>query len=319
MNYFELHIGDLAEATAHLSMLEDGAYGRLLRKYYASERPLPADVKQIQRLVGARSKEEREAVDTVLAEFFVLQDDGWHQSRCDAEIAAFQAKQAGRAEEKESAKERQRRARERRATLFEALRGHGEVPAWTTTTIELEAMLSRVTGASQSRVVTPPVTRDDTATQTPDTRHQSPDSRLQKGKVGGAEPAAQASPTTPSTGKKSKKPKLPEVTFADWADAEKAAQRKAMPATDPIFGYADQVGIPREFLLLAWREFVARYTAPPTKGETPKTYTDWRAVFRKAVRENWLKLWFLDGQQYALTTAGQQAQRAHQAQPGGAA
>mgnify|MGYP001614223595 CR=1 FL=1 len=62
---------------------------------------------------------------------------------------------------------------------------------------------------------------------------------------------------------------------------------------------------------------VALWFQPYVKGERPKTYNDWRAVFRKAVREGWLKLWFLDGQQYALTTAGQQAQRVQQ--NGGAA
>ena len=41
MNYFEFHIGDHAEATAHLPFVEDGALGRLLRKYYATEQPLP--------------------------------------------------------------------------------------------------------------------------------------------------------------------------------------------------------------------------------------------------------------------------------------
>ena len=34
MNYFELHVGDYDAATAHLSMLEDAAYGRMLRVYY---------------------------------------------------------------------------------------------------------------------------------------------------------------------------------------------------------------------------------------------------------------------------------------------
>lgn len=179
MNYFELHIGDLTEATAHLSMIEDGAYGRLLRKYYATEKPLPADIKLVQRLVGARTKEERDAVDTVLKEFFELQDDGWHQSRCDAEIAVFHEKQIGSAGKRESAKERQRRARERRAQLFDELRTLGVVAPWTTKTNELEAMLSRVTGAQQVCVVTPPVTRDDTATHTPDTKHQSPNTNLQ--------------------------------------------------------------------------------------------------------------------------------------------
>ena len=174
MNYFELHIGDLTEATAHLTILEDGVYGRLMRKYYATEKPLPADLKTLQRLIGARSKDEREAVETVLRDFFELQDDGWHQSRCDAEIAAYHEKMAGKEAGKEGAKERQRRARERRKSLFEQLRGHGQVPSFSTTTADLELMLSRVTSGDASRGVTQPVTRDDTATQTPDTKHQTP-------------------------------------------------------------------------------------------------------------------------------------------------
>jgi uncharacterized protein YdaU (DUF1376 family) len=93
LNYYEHHIGDYAEATAHLSFVEDAAYSRLIRKYYASEKPLPADIKTVQRLVGARTKEEREAVGTVLEEFFDLQEDGWHNTRCDEEIDRYQDKQ----------------------------------------------------------------------------------------------------------------------------------------------------------------------------------------------------------------------------------
>lgn len=175
VNYYEHHIGDYDTDTAHLSWLEDMAYTRLLRLYYRKEAPIPADIAQACRLVRASSKEERRAVETVLQEFFELQDDGWHQSRCDAEIAAFHEKQLGKEGKRENAKERQRRARERRAQLFDVLRSHNIVPAWTTTTAELEAMLSRVTGGAMSQPVTQPVTRDDTATQTPDTRHQTPE------------------------------------------------------------------------------------------------------------------------------------------------
>jgi uncharacterized protein YdaU (DUF1376 family) len=175
MNYFELHIGDLTEATAHLSMVEDGAYGRLMRKYYATERPLPADVKAVQRLVGARTKEEREAVGAVLAEFFDLQEDGWHQARCDAEIAAYQEKAADRDEARQQEKERQRRARERRKQAFAMLREHGVVPRWDTTSRELEEMLSRVTGTSKNEPVTLPVTRDNTASQSPVPSPQYPE------------------------------------------------------------------------------------------------------------------------------------------------
>lgn len=86
MNYYKHHIGDFAEATAHLTFVEDAAYSRMLRKYYAMEKPLPADVAAVQRLVGARAKDEREAVEVVLREFFVLEGDGWHQKRADAEL-----------------------------------------------------------------------------------------------------------------------------------------------------------------------------------------------------------------------------------------
>ncbi len=92
MNYYEHHLGDYAQATAHLTFVEDAAYSRMLRKYYAEEKPLPADLRAVVRLVGARSEEEREAVEVVLNEFFVLEQDGWHNKRADGEIAKFALK-----------------------------------------------------------------------------------------------------------------------------------------------------------------------------------------------------------------------------------
>jgi uncharacterized protein YdaU (DUF1376 family) len=93
MNYYEHHIGDYAEATAHLTFIEDATYSRLIRKYYATEKPLPIDLKLVQRLINARSKEEKNAVVSVLNEFFTLTDQGWRQERCDHEIARFKDKQ----------------------------------------------------------------------------------------------------------------------------------------------------------------------------------------------------------------------------------
>lgn len=93
MIYFEHHIGDYAAATAHLSLLEDAIYSRLLRRYYLQEEALPVDVKQVARLAGARSQEELEAVQAVLDEFFTLTDTGWHNKRADEEIERYQAKQ----------------------------------------------------------------------------------------------------------------------------------------------------------------------------------------------------------------------------------
>jgi len=94
VHYYEHHLGDYAEATAHLSFIEDAAYSRCIRKYYTTEKPLPADIPAVQRLVGARSKEEKAAVELVLKEFFQLQEDGWHNVRCDEEIGRYRDKQS---------------------------------------------------------------------------------------------------------------------------------------------------------------------------------------------------------------------------------
>ena len=94
MNYVELHIGDYEKGTSHLTACEDGIYGRLLRRYYDTEAALPVDLKVLQRLVRARTKDEKEAVETILEEFFQRQEDGWRHGRCDEEIAKYQAKRA---------------------------------------------------------------------------------------------------------------------------------------------------------------------------------------------------------------------------------
>ncbi|AVA37649.1 hypothetical protein C3Z06_06705 [Cupriavidus metallidurans] len=82
---------------------------------------------------------------------------------------------------------------------------------------------------------------------------------------------------------------------------------KPIPEGDTVFTYAEQVGIPLEFLRLHWLEFKARYSEPEAK-----RYKDWAAVHRKSVRGNWFKLWFIapDGN-VSLTTVGEQARRAH--------
>lgn len=86
MNYYPFHIGDYASATRHLSWNEDAAYRRLIDAYYIKEGPLPAELRQVFRLVMAQTDEQREAVETVLNEFFELTPEGWRHSRCDNEL-----------------------------------------------------------------------------------------------------------------------------------------------------------------------------------------------------------------------------------------
>ncbi len=125
-------------------------------------------------------------------------------------------------------------------------------------------------------------------------------------------------PQPPEGGKKPRKPKADgAVCLRTWLDGLKTRQEQPVPPEDPVFAYAQQVGIPREFLALAWRQFRHRYT----EQHPGKRYRDWRRVFRNAVEGNWLKLWWLDpaSGQYALTTVGLQAQRSHEQQQGGKA
>jgi len=90
VNYYEHHLGDYAKDTAHLSMIEHGAYRLLLDRYYATEQGIPAE--QAHRVARARTKEEREAVGVVLTEFFQLVDGVWINGRAEEEIAKAQVR-----------------------------------------------------------------------------------------------------------------------------------------------------------------------------------------------------------------------------------
>lgn len=171
MNYFEHHIGDYAEATAHLTFVEDAAYSRMIRKYYATEKPLPADVKAVQRLVAARTKEEREAVATVLEEFFVLAEDGWHNHRCDTEIARFREGEPEREAKKANEDNRLKRHREERARLFKVLTDNGLHAPWNIGMNELRAMVKALPDTGLDTHASP---LPATAPATPATATQSP-------------------------------------------------------------------------------------------------------------------------------------------------
>jgi uncharacterized protein YdaU (DUF1376 family) len=87
VNYYERHIGDYLKDTAHLSLLEHGVYSRLLDVYYTRENAIPSD--QAARLIGARSKDEREAMQAVLAEFFALDNTGTALTTAQSALKAY--------------------------------------------------------------------------------------------------------------------------------------------------------------------------------------------------------------------------------------
>lgn len=165
MNYYERHLGDYAKDTAHLSMLEHGAYNLLLDRYYGTEAGIPKG--DVYRVARAKTKAEKNAVDSVLSEFFTIVDGAWVKNRVEEEIQRYRESIPAAEEKKLNDKERQRRARERRKALFSELREHGVVMPWDASTSELQTELSRIKSRDGHGAVTQPVTRDNTATQSP--------------------------------------------------------------------------------------------------------------------------------------------------------
>lgn len=257
MNYYERHLGDYAKDAGHLTMLEHGAYGLLLDRYYTTEQGIPAE--QAHRVCRARTEDERAAVDIVLAEFFVLNDGVWTHDRVEREITKMQAKV-------KAARENGKRGGRPKASKDEA-----------------EA---------------PPAASDQDTEQKP--------SGFPVGSIQGAQAKALQTPDTSNT-PQPPKGRSGAVSLKAWAQAIKASGEKLIREDDPIFAYAEKVGLPSEFLDLAWPAFRHRYTVQ----HPAKRYTDWRRVFRNAVEGNWLKLWYVDQHgDYRLTTSGIQAQRA---------
>lgn len=165
MNYYEHHIGDYIRDTVGLTMLEDGAYRRLLDQLYQTEKPLPLDRKEIYRMARATSTAERKAVDYVVSKFFEKTDEGYGQKRAMEILAEYwdRPEHAEKKNTKEGNRERQRKSRERRKALFEALAGHGVVPPYNTPMRDLEAMLERCM-SQEKRDMSQPVTRDSVTT-----------------------------------------------------------------------------------------------------------------------------------------------------------
>ena len=92
INWFKFHIGDYIAHTAHLSLMEDLAYRRLISAYYLNERQLKGSAKEISRLILMRDNVAD--VEQVLNEFFTPNSshNKWTNKRCDKEIKNYKNK-----------------------------------------------------------------------------------------------------------------------------------------------------------------------------------------------------------------------------------
>lgn len=103
-----------------------------------------------------------------------------------------------------------------------------------------------------------------------------------------------------------KKAKSLGQTYRQWVDSKPEGEN-LIPGSDPIFDYAEEIGLPREILHLHWMVFSDRHEG------SAKRQKDWKQHFRNSVRGNWFKLWYLaDDGSFQLTTPGKQADREFQ-------
>ena len=110
-------------------------------------------------------------------------------------------------------------------------------------------------------------------------------------------PSLRDAPLSCSTKQKS-------ITFQTWLLETKAKGEKAVSDYQPVWDYAKLTGIPEDWIEIAWIRFKERYTGEEKAKK--KRYIDWRGVFLRAVKENWLGLWFFSEKtkEFCLTTVG---------------
>lgn len=82
MHYYKFNIGDFDKATRHLSIIERGLFRDILDLYIKDEKPVTDNLKKLERLLCVKSKAEKEALQNVLDDFFVLTDDGYYSDYC---------------------------------------------------------------------------------------------------------------------------------------------------------------------------------------------------------------------------------------------
>jgi len=90
MHYYKFNISDWHLATSHLSLEEEAIYFKLINFYYDSEQAIPLETQSVCRRL--RLLDYSKLVETVLHEFFIKSDDGWHHNRCDDEIEKYHHK-----------------------------------------------------------------------------------------------------------------------------------------------------------------------------------------------------------------------------------
>jgi len=158
---------------------------------------------------------------------------------------------------------------------------------------------------SKSNIPAPSFSEESDATQAALTEPSLTEGKGKEGK--GKEEDKDKTPHTPQGGLPAvskKREGKPTIEFKTFIANCRESGEKPIPSGDPIYDYAEEAGICDDWLALQWSEFKARYSAGS------KRYKDWREVYRKSVRGNWFKLWFIrEDNTCGLTTQGMQAKQ----------
>lgn len=100
------------------------------------------------------------------------------------------------------------------------------------------------------------------------------------------------------------KKKSKAVPLTEWLVGVKERGEKILSGYEPLWKFCATAGIPADWIEIAWIQFRDRYTTDEKAKR--KRYSDWRRVFKRAVEENWLRLWFYSDrdQAFRLSTVG---------------
>lgn len=84
--FLPLYTGDYLRDTTHLSPREHGVYLLMLVWCWQHAKPMPNDMLRLCRICACRDATDEAAVKVVLAEFFELEPDGYHNRRIEREL-----------------------------------------------------------------------------------------------------------------------------------------------------------------------------------------------------------------------------------------
>ena len=117
MHYYQHNIKTFNSATRYLTRVERALYRDLIEIYYDTEKPLISNIDRLSRLVMANSDDEKEALNYVLSEFFVLSDGSYRHDYCDETIESYHTNKSAKSKAGiASAEARKAKSKQRQST-----------------------------------------------------------------------------------------------------------------------------------------------------------------------------------------------------------